>query len=267
MRGLVDILARDDAREAVLDGFCEWLRVNEKWDMYRIVRPQLGSPTPDRLRQESSTAGWTYVPYSNVRSTTFQLDLPDSAEGWGRHLGSKSRKVMRWEMRKFADFRGGRIEAATGTPAVIEALEAVERLLREKWGAAEVYFANDPEFRGFIHESVPTLVERGGAWISVARDDAGIQGVLISLAQNGYAMALTIAMTTDAAYKPFSLGKHLFDAGLGEAVRRGCHNYDFLWVGGYKEAFWHATPRHLESAMVGRGAIGSLAAKLLARRS
>ena len=62
-----------------------------------------------------------------------------------------------------------------------------------------------------------------------------------------------VAMTTDAVYRPFSLGKHLFDAGLAEAVRRGCRNYDFLWVGGYKESFWHATPRLLESAMVGRG--------------
>jgi CelD/BcsL family acetyltransferase involved in cellulose biosynthesis len=113
---------------------------------------------------------------------------------------------------------------------------------------------------------VPALVENGGAWVTVARDDAGIQGVLVSLAQNGYAMALTIAMTTDAAYKTFSLGKHLFDTGLAEAVRRGCRNYDFLWVGGYKESFWHATPRHLESAMVGRGFVGNLAAGMLARR-
>ena len=43
-------------------------------------------------------------------------------------------------------------------------------------------------------------------------------------------------------------------------------NYDFLWVGGYKESFWHATPRHLESAMVGRGVIGKVAAKVLASR-
>jgi hypothetical protein len=267
LRGLVDVLAHDERRDEVLDGFAAWLRANGEWDMLRIVRPQLGSPTPARLRDEAPQAGWAYVPYSNVRSTTFQLDLPDSLEGWGRHLGSKSRKVMRWEMRKFAEFRGGRIEAATDRAAVVGALDAVERLLRERWGEAEVYFANDPEFRGFVHESVPALVERGGAWLTVARDDAGIQGVLVSMAQNGYAMALTIAMTTDPAYKPLSLGKHLFDAGLAEAVVRGCHNYDFLWVGGYKESFWHATPRHLESAMVGRGVVGRIAARVLAGRS
>jgi len=267
MRGLVDVLAHQDSRSQVLDGLAGWLAANGEWDVLRIVRPQIGSPTPERLKVEAARAGWKYSGYSNVRSTTFQLDLPDSVEGWEKHLGSKSRKVMRWEMRKFAEHRNGRIESVVDQADVAEALDAVERLLRERWGSGEVYFVNDPEFRGLVHESVPALVERGGAWVTVACDDEGIQGVLVSLAQNGFAMALTIAMTTDSAYRPFSLGKHLFDAGLAEAVRRGSHNYDFLWVGGYKESFWHATPRHLESAMVGRGLVGKLAARLLARRA
>jgi CelD/BcsL family acetyltransferase involved in cellulose biosynthesis len=266
MRGLVDVLARDDVRDEVLDSLGAWLRGRGDWDVLRIVRPQQGSPTPAQLRTEAQRAGWAYAPYSNVRSTTYQLDLPETPDGWERHLGTKARKVMRWEMRKFADYRDGRIEAAVGPDQATEVLDAVERLLRERWGSQEVYFVPDPAFRDFVHESVPTLMEHGGAWLTVARDDAGIQGALISLSQNGYAMALTIAMTTDPAYRPFSLGKHLFDVALAEAVRRGCHNYDFLWVGGYKESFWHATPRHLESAMIGRGLIGRLAARLLARR-
>jgi hypothetical protein len=267
LRGLADVLARDDARPTVLDGMCDWLDTHGEWDLLRIVRPQMGSPTPARVRTEASRSGWKYVDYTNVRSTTFQLDLPESPEGWEKHLGSKSRKVMRWELRKFAEHGNGRLEIATGDAAVHEALDAVERLLHERWGAGEIYFANDPEFRGFVHEAVPAMVEHDGAWITVARNDDGIQGVLVSLAQNGYAMALTIAMTTNPDYKPFSLGKHLFDAGLAEAVRRGCRNYDFLWVGGYKEEFWHATPRHLESAMVGRGFVGKLAARVLASRA
>jgi CelD/BcsL family acetyltransferase involved in cellulose biosynthesis len=237
------------------------------WDILRIVRPQFESATPARIRQKAQKSGWAYADYSNVRSTTYQVDLPADEEGWQKHLGSKSRKVMRWELRKFAEHGNGRIESATRPEHMHEALDAVERLLRERWGTGEVYFANDPEFRGFIHEAVPAMVEHGAGWITVARDDSGIQGVLVSLAQNGWAMALTIAMTTDEAYKPFSLGKHLFDEGLAEAVRRGCHNYDFLWVGGYKESFWHAVPRHLESAMVGRGLVGRFVAPVLARRS
>ncbi len=266
MRGLVDVLARDDQRDMVLDGYADWLASRRDWDILRIVRPQFESGTPGRIRQQARKSGWAYAEFSNVRSTTYQVDLPADEEGWQKHLGSKARKVMRWELRKFAERGNGRIESATTTKQVHEALDAVERLLRERWGAAEVYFANDSAFRGFIHEAVPLMVEHGGAWITVARNDDGIQGVLVSLAQNGWAMALTIAMTTDEAYKPFSLGKHLFDEGLAEAVRRGCHNYDFLWVGGYKESFWHAVPRHLESAMVGRGLVGKVVAPLLARR-
>ena len=267
LRGLVDVVARDERRDMVLGSFCGWLGGRDDWDLLRIVRPQVGSPTPARVRTEASRSGWRYADYTNVRSTTFQLDLPDSPEGWEKHLGSKSRKVMRWELRKFADHGNGRLELATGDDAVHEALDAVERLLHERWGEGEIYFANDPAFRGFVHEAVPAMVARDGGWITVARNDDGIQGVLVSLVQNGYAMALTIAMTTNPDYKPFSLGKHLFDAGLAEAVRRGCRNYDFLWVGGYKESFWHATPRHLESAMVGRGMIGKLAARVLASRA
>ena len=267
MRGLVDVLARDDEREMVLDGYADWLGSSRDWDIVRIVRPQVRSPMPERLRQKARESGWAYIGYSNVRSTTFQLDLPDSTEGWEKHLGSKARKVMRWELRKFAAFRNGRIEPTVAREEVPQALDAAERLLRAHWGENEVYFVPDPQFRPFIHETVPLMVDHDAAWVTVARDDAGIQGVLVNLAQNGYAMALTIAMTTDPEYRAFSLGKHLFDAGLTEAVRRGCHNYDFLWVGGYKESFWHASPRHLESAMVGRGLIGGVAARLLARRA
>ena len=267
MRGLVDVLARDDLRPAVLDSFAEWLANNAEWDVLRVVRPQHDSATPALLRARAAGSGWSYAGYSNVRSTTFQLDLPESAEGWEKHLGSKARKVMRWEMRKFTEFRNGRIEAAVAAADIGEALSAAERLLRARWGDSEVYFVPDPAFRSFVHESVTSMSDHDGAWVTVARDDEGIQGVLVSLAQNGWAMALTIAMTTDPAYGRFSLGKHLFDVGLAEAVRRGCHNYDFLWVGGYKESFWHATPRELESAMVGRGLIGRVAARVLARRA
>jgi CelD/BcsL family acetyltransferase involved in cellulose biosynthesis len=267
MRGLVDVLAREDVRGAVVDSFAAWLQDSAEWDVLRIVRPQDGSATPAVLRSKALETGWAYAGYSNLRSTTFQLDLPDSPEAWEKHLGYKARKVMRWEMRKFADFRNGRIEATVAGADVDEALDAAERLLRARWGDDEVYFVPDSAFRGFVHEAVPLMNGNDSAWLTVARDDRGIQGVLVSLALNGHAMALTIAMTTDSEYRPFSLGKHLFDVGLAEAVRRGCHNYDFLWVGGYKESFWHATPRRLESAMVGRGLIGRVAARLLAWRA
>ena len=265
MRGLVDVVARDDERDDVLDSLCAWLGREHDWDVLRIVRPQFGSPTPARLRAESSRSGWAYAGYANLRSTTYQVDLPDSDDGWQSYLGSKARKVMRWELRKFAE-RGGQLVASVPSEEIGDALDSVERLLRERWGDKEVYFARDSRFRSLIHEAVPALARRGAAWVTTARDENGIQGVLVSLAQNGYAMALMVAMTTDPVYRPFSLGKHLFDAGLAEAVRRGCGNYDFLWVGGYKESFWHATPRLLESAFVGRGVVGRNVARIWARR-
>ena len=265
MRGLVDVVARDDAREAVLDSLCTWLRAEREWDVLRILRPQYESKTPGRLRTESSRAGWTYAGYNNLRSTTYQVDLPDSEDGWQAYLGSKARKVMRWEMRKLGE-RGGVLVAAVPAAEIGDALDAVERLLRERWGDNEVYFARDSRFRGMIHEAVPALAQTGAAWVTTVRDENGIQGVLVSLSQNGYAMALMVAMTSDPVYRPFSLGKHLFDAGLAEAVRRGYRNYDFLWVGGYKESFWHATPRLLESAFVGRGVVGRNVARIWARR-
>lgn len=265
MRGLCDVVATDSARNDVLESFVGWLGDNREWDVLRVVRPQFESPTPERLRAESVLAGWAYASFANLRSTTFQVDLPNSPEGWEKHLGSKARKVMRWETRKFAE-RGGLVAPAVETDAFDEALDSVERLLRERWGDGEVYFARDPAFRGLIHEAIAALAVRGDAWLTVARDDAGIQGVLVSVMQNGFGIALMVAMTTEAGYRPFSLGKHLFDVGLAEAVRRGCRNYDFLWVGGYKESFWHATPRLLESAMVGRGLLGRQVAKVWARR-
>ena len=265
MRGLVDVVARDEARDDVLDSLGAWLRHERDWDVLRILRPQFGSPTPAHLRTDSSHAGWTYAGYANMRSTTYQIDLPDSEDGWQSYLGSKARKVMRWELRKFGE-RGGQLVAAVPAEEIGDALDAVERLLRERWGDKEVYFAPDSRFRALIHEAVPALALRGDAWVTTARDENGIEGVLVSLAQNGYAMALMVAMTSDPVYRPFSLGKHLFDAGLAEAVKRGCRNYDFLWVGGYKESFWHATPRLLESAFVGRGVVGRNVARIWARR-
>ena len=76
--------------------------------------------------------------------------------GWQKHLSSKTRKVMRWEMRKFGE-RGGEVVAAVAAEEIPAALDAVERLLRERWAEKEVYFARDPSFRGLIHEAIPAL--------------------------------------------------------------------------------------------------------------
>jgi CelD/BcsL family acetyltransferase involved in cellulose biosynthesis len=266
MRGLVDVVAREDARSEVLDSLCEWLDANREWDVLRLVRPQAGSLTPDRLRDAARGKGWTYAGYENLRSSTYQLVLPDSIEGWERHLRPKTRSTARREARRYAEAVGGEMVAALSAREIPEGLDAVERLLSERWGDAEVYFSRDPRFRPLVHEAVPALAAAGHAWVSVVRDRGVIRACLVSVAQNGYAMALLVAATDAEEFRAYSLGKHVFNIGIGEAVRRGCHTYDFLWVGGYKETYWHAQPRYLESAMVGRGFVGRTFARVLARR-
>jgi CelD/BcsL family acetyltransferase involved in cellulose biosynthesis len=266
LRGNVDVVAADEHRAAILDSLVEWLGQSSEWDLLRVVRPPFGSTTPARIRAAASEHGWRYAPYANLRSTTFQVDLPSTTEGWEKVLSSKTRKTLRWQTRKFAELRGGTIEAVVDAAAIPEALDATQRLLAERWGDKEVYFHADPLFRRLVHEAVPAMAANGAAWLSVARDRDGIQAVLVSLAQHGYAMSLLLAGNGADEYRQFSLGNHVFDEGIREAVRRGCHTYDFLPAGGYKSDYWHAQPRELDAAVVGRGLIGRLAAPRVAAR-
>ncbi len=266
MRGLVDVVAREDARDAVTGSFADWLASSREWDVLRILRPQSGSITGMRLAQRAGSEGWSFNPYSNLRSTTYQLELPATTDEWEKFLRPKTRSTARREARHFEEERGGELVPVLERDRLAEGLDAVERLLRDRWGDAEVYFASDPGFRGLIHESVPQLADNGDAWISVARDGEGTHACLVTTAQNGYAMALLVAADDHETLRKYSLGKHVFKMGIGEAVRRGCHTYDFLWVGGYKQSYWHAVPRQLDSAVVGRGLIGRPLARIMARR-
>ena len=100
-----------------------------------MLRPQFESPTPSGSELEGQRRGWAYADYANLRSTTYQVDLPDSEEGWQKHLGSKARKVMRWEMRKFAE-RGGEVVAAAviGRPKHSTRRAAAARALGRRGG-------------------------------------------------------------------------------------------------------------------------------------
>jgi CelD/BcsL family acetyltransferase involved in cellulose biosynthesis len=266
MRGLADMVAREQDRAAVLRSFASWLAQSRDWDLVRLVRPQFESRTPGALKEAADQNGWSYAAYGNLRSTTYQLELPKSVEEWETFQRPKTRYTARREARQFEAEMSGKLVAAVAPAELGDALDTVERLLRARWGEGEVYFAPDSKFRALLHEAVPQMAANGDAWVSVARDPSGIHGVLVTLAQNGFAMALLVAADEDASYRKYSLGKHVFKMGIGEAVRRGCHNYDFLWVGGYKQSYWHAQPRYLESAFLGRGIAGRVVARLAARR-
>ena len=98
-------------------------------------------------------------------------------------------------------------------------------------------------------------------WVDLARDASGIRACLVTFALNGRAVALVMGVSYDDDVRKMSLGKGLFDRSISEAIRRGCTTYDFLWAGGYKESFWHAEPRTLESLVQGRGLRGAWVAE------
>ena len=164
MRGLVDVLARDDAAQPVCSTACAagW-RTRGDWDLLRIVRPQLGSPTPARLKERGRTSRLDDTPPTRTCGRRpFSSICPDSVEGWEKHLGFK---VAQGHALGAAQVRRARRRRESRRPSIRpqahEALDAVERLLHERWGDGEVYFAHDPEFRGFVHEAVPG---NGRAW-------------------------------------------------------------------------------------------------------
>ena len=266
LRGLADLVARDKDRERILDGLAHWLRTDREWQVIHINRPQVGSTTPWRLRAEAIQAGWAYVPYSNLRSTTFQVDLPQSAPEWARHLSPKNRRSLHARRRRFELARGGTLVGAVDESEIGEVLDALEVLLARRWHEREVYFRNELRFRGFLHDAIPRLVRADAAWVSVARDASGVVAGLISLSQNRTAMSALMVASPDAEHREFSLGAQIHDVGIYEAVRRGCHTYDLLWAGTYKQRFWRAQPRELHAAFIGRGVVGRIAAQALAHR-
>ena len=125
-----------------------------------------------------------------------------------------------------------------------------------RWGDAELDFGPDPAFAPFLEEAISGMLGRDSAYVDLCRDASGIRACLVTLILNRHAVALVMGVSYDDDVKKMSLGKQLFDASIGEAIRRNCRTYDFLWAGGYKESFWHAQPRTLESLVVGRGLRG-----------
>jgi CelD/BcsL family acetyltransferase involved in cellulose biosynthesis len=154
------------------------------------------------------------------------------------------------------------IGRVTDREAIPEAVEAMARLSREAWGDEDAYFG-EPRFEAFLVDAFRAVLGAGHLDLLLARDSTGIHGVLASVWSPERTVALLIGTTRDPAYKGFSLGKNLFERSIGLALERGSRLYDFLWVGEYKQRFWHAEPQPIETALVGRGVRGRLAAALV----
>jgi CelD/BcsL family acetyltransferase involved in cellulose biosynthesis len=196
------------------------------------------------------------------------IDLPADQEGWHEFLGPKARHNMRTEAARFAR-AGGRFEQVTDPAIAAEAVRAIRRLMTERWGERELDFAPDPDFEPFLLDAFAAMLGDGALFVDLARDESGIRAGLATMVLNGRAVALVMGVSYDERVRKMSLGKQLFDRSIAEAVRRGCRTYDLLWVGGYKETFWHAQPRTMESLVVGRGLRGGPIAEYvrLRRRS
>jgi CelD/BcsL family acetyltransferase involved in cellulose biosynthesis len=262
LRGQVDVLAPDEHRPAVLRGLVDWLRDGpQRWDILNALRLPAGSETPPALLAAGTEAGWRTVRLTGVvRSVTYVIDLPADLDGWARHLGPKARHNMRTEERRFGR-AGGSFEQRTDSAVAAEAVGAIRRLMTARWGDKELDFGPDPAFEPFLDEAFEALLGAGAMWVDVARDQSGIRACLVTFALNRRAVALVMGVSYDEDVRKMSLGKQLFDRSASEAIRRGCTTYDFLWAGGYKESFWHAEPRTLESLVQGRGLRGAWVAE------
>ncbi len=266
LRGLVDVLAQDDHREPVMDSFAAWLRSGDcPWDLLHALRLPAESSTPAQLQTLARANRWRHVCLTGVvRSDSYVLDLTAEA-GASPPLGPKARHNLRTEERRFARI-GGRYEVVTDPAAAAELRDGLRRLAADRWGETEIHFRPDSSFAGFIGEAFSAMLASGSMYAHVARDRSGIRACLVTFVLNRRAASILIAVSAKQDVKRLSLGKHLFVASIGESVARGCRSYDFLWVGGYKETFWHARPQRLESVVLGRGVHGWAAATYVAAR-
>jgi CelD/BcsL family acetyltransferase involved in cellulose biosynthesis len=261
LRGMADVVPADDARDTVLDGLGEWLAEGpQRWDVLSALRLPPGSATPQAIDAAARDHRWRSVSLTGVvRSTTFVIDLPADEPGWQAFLGAKARHNMRTEANRFGR-AGGAFEQRTDTGVAREAVGSVRDLTARRWGDQELDFGPDRAFEPFLVDALERLLADGNGYVDLASDGRGIRACLVTLTLNRRAVALIMGVSYDDDVRKMSLGKQLFDRSIGEAVRRGCRTYDFLWAGGYKESFWHAEPRRLESRLVGRGVRGGAVA-------
>lgn len=266
MSGWVDVLADEAAREAVTADFGEWLaRSSVDWDLFHFLHLAHDSPT---LAFLSPGRPWRRVDLTRVlHSQEYVLALPEDGSDRRGPLGSKARHEIRRQVKLFAHRMGGQIETVTDPDAVDPLVAAIRSLNAERWGEHEAYFRRDDAFGEFLADGVRGLLEARAGMVLVARDTQGIQACLVMLTSPPTAVAAMIGVTPKPEYRSVSLGKCLFSQAIDDAATRGHRTFSFLTEGGYKESFWHAVGRPIESGFMARGRTGlAIAAVVSARR-
>ena len=268
LRGLVDLVARSDRAAEIAESLVGWLAgPGARWDVLSLLRLPPGSETSGRLAEMGAVKGYGVASNTGVvRSDTYVLDLRRGKDGGLPILGSKARHNLRTEAHRFERL-GGRYESPEGAGAVSEVVRAIRELSEARWGSAERTFRTDPEAEPFLVEALGAMAEGDSLLLDVARDETGIRAALATLVVGRRAVALLIGVSADEDLRRVSLGKQLFASSIDACVERGVETYPFLWGGGHTAACWGATPRRLESLVVGRGPIGALVVRRVRSRA
>lgn len=264
--GWVDVLADEATREEVTADFGEWLaRSSVDWDLFHFLHLAHDSPTLATLA--SGPRRWRVGLTRVLHSQEYVLALPeDGSDRWGP-LGSKARHEVRRQVKLFGRRVGGRIDTVTDPEAAGPLVAAIASLTAERWGEREAYFRRDDAFGEFLVDVVGSLMDAGAGRILAARDTQGVQACLVMMTSPPTAVAAMIGVTPAPEYRSLSLGKCLFSQAIDDAVAQGCRTFSFLTEGGYKESFWHAVGRPIESGFVARGRTGlAIAVVVSARR-
>ena len=264
--GWVDLVVEDSARAAVIADLRAWLRDGgPAWDLFDFLRLPPDSPALEALAgvRGSHRVDLTRV----VHSQEYVLAIPADEPAWPGPLGAKARHEIGRQGRLFERRLAGRLETVTEPAESAALVAAIARHTRTHWGGGEAYFSRDPEFRDFLGAAVASVMRAGVGRALVARDGQGIVGCLLMMESASTSVAVMIGVDPGEAYRPYSLGKWLFSQAIHEAVTRGARTFSFLQEGGYKESFWHAEGRPMESGFVARGARGlAVAAAVTVRR-
>ncbi len=255
--GWVGVLALPAVADMVARDFGDWLaRDAPAWDVFHYLRIPAGAPTAGWL--EGRTGLRRLALTGVLQSEEYIVDLPTDGTEWQGYLGPKARHELRRAARRFAEMDRGRYEIVSDPAEADGLVDALRHFLADRWGEDEVYFRSGDRFARFLTDVIRTSFASGSGFAVAARvEPPATVGCLFVLSAGREAAAVIVGTSVDPALRQLSVGKALFHRAMDELVGRGVGTLDFLTLGGYKETFWGARSRTLQSGILGRGTVGA----------